>query len=502
MSDAIRASSPSIDGVEKEEIKHVEHEATVHPIPESLKNLSDKDLEVLEKTMVRKMDSIILPVIMVLYILNYIDRQNLAAAKLQGILDDLHMTTQQFASAIAILYAGYIPFQIPSNYLISYFSRPGLYICSAVILWGAISACTAAVQSYQALLGIRVILGAVEAVFFPGVLYYLSAWYTKKELGKRYAALFIGQQLGNGFGGLIAAGVLKLDGAHGIRGWRWLFIIEGVATVGFGAIFATFMPEYPYNARILTPIQRDYAVWRLEKEAGASEAHEDVSNLKAYVSALADPKVYALILCMIMSQAMGSVGNFFPTIIKSIFSNNILVLLLTAPPYIFVCFFFYGLSWYADRNGKIYLPMVICLSIGIVIYVIAVATLSVPARYVAIMFTPVANVVPQLFIYNTLSLHVARPYPKRAAGLALINAIGGTSNVWSAYVWYKPPHFYAGFGMVLACNVLFLIIITAYKFYVRRENAKLDAGGEKARHAMRHGITQEQVDLGWRYVGY
>ena len=65
--------------------------------------------------------------------------------------------------------------------------------------------------------------------------------YSKKELGKRYAALFIGQQLGNAFGGLIAAGVLKMDGLHGIRGWRCLFIIEGVATVGFGAIFATFM---------------------------------------------------------------------------------------------------------------------------------------------------------------------------------------------------------------------------------------------------------------------
>lgn len=73
------------------------------------------------------------------------------------------------------------------------------------------------------------------------MLYYLSAWYTKKELGKRYAGLFIGQQLGNGFGGLIAAGVLKLDGKHGIRGWRWLFIVEGTATVGFGIIFAFLM---------------------------------------------------------------------------------------------------------------------------------------------------------------------------------------------------------------------------------------------------------------------
>ncbi|KAK6909495.1 hypothetical protein I203_103514 [Kwoniella mangroviensis CBS 8507] len=493
----------SIDqAIDKEETQHVEIENGEKPLPASLVGMSQDEILKMEKKMVRKMDAVILPIIMVLYVLNYIDRQNFASAKLQGIMDDLHMTTQQFATAIAILYAGYIPFQIPSNYLISLFSRPGLYICCAVVIWGTISACTAAVHSYPALLGIRVLLGASEAVFFPGCLYFLSAWYTKKELGKRYAGLFIGQQLGNGFGGLIAAGVLKLDGAHGIRGWRWLFIIEGVATVGLGLIFATFMPEYPHNAKILTPEEREYAVWRIEQEAGAAEAHDSGSNIKAYVSALADPKVYTLIFCMIMSQAMGSVGNFFPTIIKSLGYDNIITLVLTAPPYILVCFFFYGLSWYSDRNGKIYLPIVICLSIGILTYVIAVATLNIGARYFAIMLTPICNVVPQLFIYNTLSLHVARPYPKRAAGLALINAIGGTSNVWSAYVWYAPPHFYAGLGMVLACDVVFLIIITGYRFYVRRENAKLDAGGEKARHAMRHGITQEQVDLGWRYVGY
>lgn len=68
-------------------------------------------------------------------------------------------------------------------------------------------------------------LGFVEAVFFPGAIYLLSAWYTKNELGKRIGGLYIGQQVGNAFGGLIAAGCLKLDGAHGIAGWRWLFIM-------------------------------------------------------------------------------------------------------------------------------------------------------------------------------------------------------------------------------------------------------------------------------------
>jgi hypothetical protein len=133
-------------------------------MPESLRNLSKEELATLNKKLVRKIDLIILPIIGILYILNYIDRQNLAAAKLQGIMEDLNMTTQQFATAISILFVGYLPFQIPSNLLIARIPRPGLYICVAVVIWGTISAATAAVKSYGQLLAVRAILGAAEAV--------------------------------------------------------------------------------------------------------------------------------------------------------------------------------------------------------------------------------------------------------------------------------------------------------------------------------------------------
>lgn len=133
-------------------------------MPESLRTLSKDEIASLNKKLVRKIDLLVLPIIGILYILNYIDRQNLAAAKLQGIMEDLDMTTQQFATAISILFVGYLPFQIPSNLIISRISRPGLYICGAVIVWGTISAATAAAKTYGQLLAIRAILGAAEAV--------------------------------------------------------------------------------------------------------------------------------------------------------------------------------------------------------------------------------------------------------------------------------------------------------------------------------------------------
>jgi MFS family permease len=95
----------------------------------------------------------------------------------------------------------------------------------ASMVWGVVSGCTALVRSYSGLLVVRILLGLTEAVFFPGIIYYLSAWYSKNELGKRLAALFMFQMIGNAFGGLIAAACLTLDGRYGIAGWRWLFIV-------------------------------------------------------------------------------------------------------------------------------------------------------------------------------------------------------------------------------------------------------------------------------------
>ena len=115
--------------------------------------------------------------------------------------------------------------QVPSNLVVSKIKYPGLYICAAVAVWGVISACTAAVQSFGGLLACRFMLGFVEAAFFPGAFYYLSMYYNRKQIAFRTAILYSGSQLGNAFGTLFAIGIIKLDGRSGLEGWRWLFLV-------------------------------------------------------------------------------------------------------------------------------------------------------------------------------------------------------------------------------------------------------------------------------------
>ena len=468
--------------------------------PESLRHLSKEEIEGLNKKLVRKMDLVIMPIVAILYILNYVDRQNLAAAKLQGITDDLNMSTQQFATAISILFVGYLPFQIPSNLLITKIKRPGLYICTAAMIWGAISAATAGVKTYGQLLAVRACLGVVEAVFFPGAIYYLSAWYTKTELGKRLAGLYIAQQVGNAFGGLFAAGILQLDGTHGIRGWQWLFIIEGSATVGIGFICTFLMPEYPHNARMLSQFERDLAVWRIESEAGAAEGTENESVLKSFGKALTDPKLIILIFCNMMSQAQGSIANYFPTLISSLGYSRTMSLLLTAPPYVLAGFVYYGIMFYSDRKNTVYPIILICIGIATSMYIIPMSTTNVGARYFSMFILPFSSVGPQILLFKTINLHLARPVAKRAAATALVNAIGGTSNIWASYLYYAPPQFYAAFGTLMGCALMFAAALTLYRFIVLRENKRLDSG-DAAQIALviKGGVTQEMVDMGWRY---
>ncbi|KAL4887878.1 major facilitator superfamily domain-containing protein [Aspergillus ambiguus] len=472
-------------------------------MPTSLQNLTEGETKQLNKKIVRKVDLLVLPTIGILYILNYIDRQNLAAAKLQGIMDDLSMSTEQFATAVSILFVGYLPFQIPSNLIITQIARPGMYICVAVVVWGCISATTAAVKTYGQLLAVRAILGAAEAVFFPGAIYYLSAWYTKTELGKRIAGLYIAQQIGNAFGGLLAAAILQLDGVHSIAGWQWLFIIEGTVTVCVGVICACIMPEFPHNSRILSRLERDLAVWRIESEAGAAEGTENESALGGFAKALADPKLLLLVFANLLSQTQGSIANYFPTLVASLKFDNTISLLLTAPPYVLAGVIYYAIMFYSDHKNTVYPIILMCVAISIIMYILPMSTLNIGARYFSMIILPFASVGPQLLLYKTINLHIARPISKRAAASALVNAIGGTSNIWASYLYYGPPHFYAAFGTLMASAALLGATITAYRWLIIRENRRLDSGDpDMIAKAIKGGVTEEMVQLNWRYEMY
>jgi MFS family permease len=150
-----------------------------------------------------------------------------------------------FNVAVSVLFVGYILGQIPSNFILSR-TRPSIYLAAWVALWGVVSGCTAAADSFGHLVTIRFLLGFCESPYFPGALFLLSSWYTKKELAFRMSLLYSGSLLSGAFSGFISAGIqANMDGLRGLAAWRWMFLIEGAVTVFFAVLALFILPDYP-----------------------------------------------------------------------------------------------------------------------------------------------------------------------------------------------------------------------------------------------------------------
>lgn len=228
--DAIKMSVDR-KSLEEQQVEHLD-KPIAHPTdnPEQaafFHNFETADQEWVEKTnqaLLRKVDLHLLPLLILTYLFNFLDRSNLAQAREGSLEEDLGMSGTDFNLATSIFFIGYLLMQLPSNLLITRV-RPSLYLAGVTTIWGVVSTCNAATHKFSDLVVVRFFLGFVEAPFFPGVIFLMSSWYTRAELMRRMAWFYAGSSLANMFGGLIAAGVLgNLDGAQGIAGWRWLFV--------------------------------------------------------------------------------------------------------------------------------------------------------------------------------------------------------------------------------------------------------------------------------------
>lgn len=185
--------------------------------------------------------------------------------------------------------------QVPSNMVASKIKWPGIYINVAMAVWGAISACTAAVNNFSGLVAARFFLGVVEAAFMPGVVYYISLFYNRQQMALRTAIFYSGSQIGNAVGPLIAIGVLNLDGKQGIAGWRWLFIIEGVVTIFFAIIFAIILPHSLQTIRGFTELEGQFLQYNYAKDIGQQDHKDEASAWKGLKLAVSDPKTWLLL---------------------------------------------------------------------------------------------------------------------------------------------------------------------------------------------------------------
>lgn len=195
-------------------------------------------LDVDEKKLVWKLDLHLVPIVMLTYLLSFLDRcatspsslfhftwltriisVNIGNARLYHMERDLGLVGNQYQIAVSILFVTYITFEVPSNLVLKKFT-PSRWIAFITFSWGIVATLTGLVQSYGGLIACRVILGALEAGLFPGMSLYLTFWYTKNELALRVGYLFVSAAIAGALGGLLAFGIGRMDGIQGMSGWR------------------------------------------------------------------------------------------------------------------------------------------------------------------------------------------------------------------------------------------------------------------------------------------
>lgn len=139
-------------------------------------------------------------------------------------MEDLSLSSNEYSVALIVFFVSYVVFEVPSNLVLSR-TRPSLFLPTIMFIWGGITCCMAAVKNYHQLVALRFVVGIFEAGFAPGILLILSSWYKKNEQSKRFGVYISAAVLSGAFGGILAGAITGgLDGAHGIAGWRWLFV--------------------------------------------------------------------------------------------------------------------------------------------------------------------------------------------------------------------------------------------------------------------------------------
>ncbi|KAJ5399962.1 hypothetical protein N7465_010451 [Penicillium sp. CMV-2018d] len=339
-----------------------------------------------EKKLVRKIDLYLMPSIFILYLFSYMDRSNIGLAKIAGMEEDLHLTSHQYYTAVIVWIIGYTISAVPSNMILSR-TRPSVFLPIITFAWGSIAALIGAVRNQGQLIALRFLLGVFEAGFGPAVIFLISTWYRKNEQSKRFLIFLTAGILSGAFGGVISGAITStLDGAHGIRGWRWLFIVEGVATAGVSLIVHWTLLDYPHSSRGLSPEERKLAQQRLLQDGIADQDDSKNPNTSIFallLEALSSWRTWVLVPGYMTLVGAGAISYFYPTLVNDMGYTPTTAQYMTAPLYIASLAAAIPICWFADRKphtrGRLLVGNMI---VGMVFFALTASIRNYTARYV------------------------------------------------------------------------------------------------------------------------
>ena len=404
------------------------------------------------------------------------DRTNIGNAKVAGMDVDLNLTDNQYSLAIIVFQVAYVVFGVPSNMILPRV-RPSIYIPAIIIFWGTVVACLAAVQTPGQLLACRFILGIAEAGFSPAVLFMLSMWYRRNEQSKRFMIFWTAGIMSGAFAGILAGAIASgLDGAHGIAGWRWLFIVEGVITVGVAFVTPFFMLDFPSTCKKFTEEERELAIKRMQADGLRStrntENESRMGQLRALAISFGTPRHWIIFIGYMTIVGSFSISYFIPTLVEGLGYSSVQAQFMTVPTYVVVLPVAITLCICADKTPGyrgIYIGAV--LAFGVIFFALSAGIMAYVPRYVFLCFINIS-----IWSANPLGLSFAsttfgplEPEVK-AICLAIMNGFGNLAQVYGAYLFPSTdaPQYLKGFATYAGILTVGAMLYVTAHFVFRR----------------------------------
>lgn len=427
-----------------------------------------------------KIDMHVLPVIATIYLLSFLDQTSLGNARILGMQRDLEMSNIQYCVVVTVTYIPYTIVQLPLNLVFKHVG-PNFLLPTSMVLWGIATMAQGVVTSYAELIVCRVLIGLFTGGVTPGLVLYLSYFFPRQKLCMRIAAFFSTASLTGACSGLLAYGIINMDGFLHLRGWTWIFILEGMVTVLFGPCVYILLPRSIEKCRFLSHDEKAYVAKELQASGAVGKNEDDKFRFMEIVRAFLSPQVVMVALIFALYGIIfDGLAYFTPSIVQGLGYTAVQAQLYSFPPFVIGAILCLVCSHFSDRYG-LRSPIVIfsgiISAIGFAVYFFWETFhtkyfslfLSIPGAFCAI---------PSLSAWMSNN---SAPHTRRATATALgfVSAnLGGITVIWMLGVWSHPP-FYTTAAMAFFISSTAIVGITClnvlYLSIKNRKKARIQA---------------------------
>ncbi|KAJ5366697.1 hypothetical protein N7541_000638 [Penicillium brevicompactum] len=425
-----------------------------------------------DAALVRKIDMRVMPMLFAIYFVAFLDRVNISNALTMSMPEDLNLYGDRANIALLIFYIPYVLLEIPSNIIMKKL-KPHVWLSGCIVAFGVVMLGQAFTQNYGGLIATRFFLGLAECGIFPGSFYLISFWYKRAEAQKRFTIYWSSVIFAGAFGGLIASGIAQMDGMRGLENWRWIFLLEGIASILVGIAAFFFCADFPQQASWLNEDEKAAVI---AKTRNYEDGDETVTK-SDLAECFKDPKSYlATIMYFTIVIPIYAFAYFAPTIIKALGYGTIQTQLHSVPPFaaaIGLCI----VTAYLSDLWSIRLPFILfgdlLIIIGLAIMLTTHGAGHFSAEYLGICFITMGAFSAGAVIICWVLMNM-QGHKQRSIGSGLVIGIGNAGGIVAVFCFTKDdaPLYKRGYWILMGVTLAGTVTTVVYGLVVARERRR------------------------------